>query len=752
MADSFDITLDSLGRTYAIPTGGATDWRNGVSRYLRDSATVINSFSGGGTITTPVVNVRNYGATGNGTTDDTVAIQAAMTFLATSGTTGGTLYFPSGTYKYTSRLQFGVAASQRNVRITGDGVSSVLKPTGAFSTNPTVEFRNCDYWSVQDLKLDASARTGSGDGILVDGSSYGLCTNVTLVGSSRYGINISQVAGSGLPAYNTVTGNVYATNSTANVHVQPGTFGNITNERQAIFPGPYSVDVKTQFGVAADGATDDTVAVQAALDFGYAEIVANRPCELVFPPGDIKISTTLLWRGNASSAPALRGAVPTGVSFNGCNTRFLWYGSANGVMFFAQQANRGVLQDLCFDGRSIAGIIAHLSASTYADPAILAATSGIRVLRCAFKHAKIATVGNGCVALGTDPALTGGDEFQQSEVVFRDCAFVGEDNGAGGFTYAGMKAYGVKTLSSGNCKNFAIYDSSFTTCNVALDWTNASGSFVVTNFNAGNVRTALASGGGQLSVIGGDIECADVDDFMLLFGTGGAIVGVSALIEGLQAVGYMAGALGTFVSWGGQLELKYNFFSNNNYSVSGNPDIVNPYKLICGSTAASRLSVLSEGNWYQGCGLSVAFAPFFDGSGNALAPVRGVYGGENALKVASRGDLGGSAVSPVVLGEFNSDNITLFAPTLNGPLALRYGAATTDITAGNSTFLGVNATTGNRIITLPSAAATPGRFYVVTKTDVTANTVTCNGKVLANQYESVLQVSTGSAWLNLLFV
>jgi hypothetical protein len=53
-------------------------------------------------ISTPsVLNVKTYGATGNGTTDDTSAIQSTITAAASSG---ATVFVPPGTYKVTSTL------------------------------------------------------------------------------------------------------------------------------------------------------------------------------------------------------------------------------------------------------------------------------------------------------------------------------------------------------------------------------------------------------------------------------------------------------------------------------------------------------------------------------------------------------------------------------------------------------------------------------------------------------------------------
>jgi len=65
-----------------------------------------------------VANVKDstYGAVGDGTTDDTTAIQAALTAV---GTNGGTIYFPVGRYKITSALTV-----SRNQKLVGEGSGS----------------------------------------------------------------------------------------------------------------------------------------------------------------------------------------------------------------------------------------------------------------------------------------------------------------------------------------------------------------------------------------------------------------------------------------------------------------------------------------------------------------------------------------------------------------------------------------------------------------------------------------------------
>ncbi|MBN9155801.1 MAG: right-handed parallel beta-helix repeat-containing protein [Microbacterium sp.] len=67
-----------------------------------------------------VFDVQDFGAKGNGTHDDTVAIQKAITAAQAAG--GGTVYLPSGKYKTTSTLKITGA----NITVEGEGASSII--------------------------------------------------------------------------------------------------------------------------------------------------------------------------------------------------------------------------------------------------------------------------------------------------------------------------------------------------------------------------------------------------------------------------------------------------------------------------------------------------------------------------------------------------------------------------------------------------------------------------------------------------
>lgn len=114
-----------------------------------------SNISGGGS--SSFYDVQAYGATGNGTADDTTAIQNALTDCHNAG--GGTVYFPTGTYKITSQL---ICYSDQNIDLNG---STILQ--GGEITNllmgycvPTVtEYNGCHDVIIQNGTFDGGDYT-----------------------------------------------------------------------------------------------------------------------------------------------------------------------------------------------------------------------------------------------------------------------------------------------------------------------------------------------------------------------------------------------------------------------------------------------------------------------------------------------------------------------------------------------------------------------------------------------------------------
>jgi len=133
---------------------GATPVSKGV--------TVQNLFTG-------LVNVKQFGAIGNGIADDTVAIQAAINALLAAS--GGSLYFPSGTYKIASTLLFTLDTGviTKSVNIYGDGATSVIYYTPIDGTD-CLHFlggatNGMATLHIHDLQILGPNNIGSGNGI-----------------------------------------------------------------------------------------------------------------------------------------------------------------------------------------------------------------------------------------------------------------------------------------------------------------------------------------------------------------------------------------------------------------------------------------------------------------------------------------------------------------------------------------------------------------------------------------------------------
>ena len=91
-----------------------------------------------------MVSVKDFGAIGDGTTDDTTAIAAAITYIGSLN--GGDIYFPQGTYKISTPL---VLANSQNLVGDTNGTtiynSSTTQETITAGTNPIIFNGNKSY-------------------------------------------------------------------------------------------------------------------------------------------------------------------------------------------------------------------------------------------------------------------------------------------------------------------------------------------------------------------------------------------------------------------------------------------------------------------------------------------------------------------------------------------------------------------------------------------------------------------------------
>lgn len=75
--------------------------------------------------TAPFLKVTDYGATGDGSTDDSTAVLDTITAVTAAG--GGTVFFPAGTYRIDSQIVFAnngaTPAHQKPIKLLGEGAS-----------------------------------------------------------------------------------------------------------------------------------------------------------------------------------------------------------------------------------------------------------------------------------------------------------------------------------------------------------------------------------------------------------------------------------------------------------------------------------------------------------------------------------------------------------------------------------------------------------------------------------------------------
>jgi hypothetical protein len=150
-------------------------------RYFQRLADAVNNVVGGTAVSSGfgIYNVKDYGALGDGATNDTAAIQTAVDAASTAG--GGTVYFPAGTYKVTNSTESYVLASGTTTSLYGIFIPSDVHVLGAGRGATTIQkysntevtpfcFLSATNASIKSLTVDCEwpTKTNLGHGISDD--------------------------------------------------------------------------------------------------------------------------------------------------------------------------------------------------------------------------------------------------------------------------------------------------------------------------------------------------------------------------------------------------------------------------------------------------------------------------------------------------------------------------------------------------------------------------------------------------------
>jgi hypothetical protein len=175
--NSFRKTSGTANRLFNIKATGSTSYPYVGNRYHAVGATITTAFETtdgkGRTGGTGWINVRDFGAQGNATTDDTAAIQAAINSASAlsvnSQNYSGVVHFPPGVYLITP----GTLQLKARVRLVGS-----LLPGQGYRENP-VRFKP----------------NGGADDSYMIGQAAGNIRNVGIVGISSFGDGSSSKTG-----------------------------------------------------------------------------------------------------------------------------------------------------------------------------------------------------------------------------------------------------------------------------------------------------------------------------------------------------------------------------------------------------------------------------------------------------------------------------------------------------------------------------------------------------------------------------
>ncbi len=181
-AGDYTGSIESKSFLFTVPAGEGT--HNLIDllqienqNYNAQWVTLFNSF-----------NVKDYGAKGDNTTDDTTSIQSALTACTNAG--GGTVLLPKGTYIVNPNIGLTIGS---NTIVRGDGSATIKVKNATNLDGNLLKVENRTNVKIHNLTLDGnkSGQTaGTNYGLYISASKLSFVENVRAYNFSGVGIQI----------------------------------------------------------------------------------------------------------------------------------------------------------------------------------------------------------------------------------------------------------------------------------------------------------------------------------------------------------------------------------------------------------------------------------------------------------------------------------------------------------------------------------------------------------------------------------
>ncbi|MGD0960125.1 MAG: right-handed parallel beta-helix repeat-containing protein [Methylomonas sp.] len=280
------VALIAIAAALSVPEFGAASTRN-VSRAATmgtnsNATSGITSYCAPSPASSYVVNVMNEGATGNGKTDDTAAIQKAINLVAG---TGGTVLIPNGTYlidtakslKLAGDMTLALSIGAELVAIANnltnynviliDGVANVSVVGGSLQGDRATHLGATGEWGMgimvlnsQNVYLDTvNSANMWGDGFYIGDSSVNVTVcNVNSDNNRRQGLTVTSA--NGVLIENSTFQNTNGAYPSAGIDIEPNNGEVVNNVRilNSKFAGNWGSGIQSSYNSGSNPSTTNT--------------------------------------------------------------------------------------------------------------------------------------------------------------------------------------------------------------------------------------------------------------------------------------------------------------------------------------------------------------------------------------------------------------------------------------------------------------------------------------------------------------